>query len=431
MLPDDLVGTVLDGKFQLEKALGSGAAGDVYEAINLGLNARVAVKVLRPGSPHATDTRRKRFVREARVAARLRSEHAVRVIDVVAPERGATYIVMELLDGETLAQRLRRTGRLPPESAMDFVLQAAAALGEMHDAGIVHRDVKPSNLFLTRDATGKEQVKILDFGIAALQEPIARGEGSITHDAVLGTPLYMAPEQVHQSSGVDARVDVWALGVTLYELIAGRPPFHAPTVHALLNQIVQEEPRSLLEACPEVAPGLAALIGRCLAKDPSARPENARRFAEELCVVADVSAPPELTIPRKRRILLPAGAAAIATAIVGVASFALSRPHVAATLSTMPDRTQTTIPMPVTAAGESPSPDPNVAQHRAVVEEHAAISERTRASSATVPAATPAPLVPSPLSANHRTAPAKPAPRSRASVPPTAARSTIDDDRIE
>jgi serine/threonine-protein kinase len=239
----------------------------------------------------------------------------------------------------------------------------------------------------------------------------------------------MAPEQVRQSSGVDARADVWALGVTLYELIAGRPPFHAPTVHALLNQIVQEEPRSLLDACPDVSPALAALVTRCLAKDPSGRPENAGRFAEELRVVADVSPVPELTIRRPRRILLPAGAAAIAIAIVGLASFALSRPPVATTPSTMPDRTQTAIPTPVTATGETPSPGPDVAEHRAVVEEHAAISERTRASSATLPSTIPAP--PSRPSANHRTVPAKPVPRSRASVPPSAARSTIDDDRIE
>src|SRR5947209_6193176 len=137
-----LVGTVLDGKFQIEKALASGASGDVYEAEHLGLGARVAVKVLRPSAPQTAEIRRKRFMREARVAARLQSEHVVRVFDIVAPERGRTYIVMELLQGETLEDRVRR-GPLPIEDAVDYVVQASKPLAEMHDPGILPRDVKP------------------------------------------------------------------------------------------------------------------------------------------------------------------------------------------------------------------------------------------------------------------------------------------------
>src|SRR5580704_14130291 len=131
----DLVGAVLDGKFQIEKALASGAGGDVYEAMHLGLGARVAVKVLRPGIPETADIRRKRFMREARVAARLKSEHVVRIYDIVAPAEGPTYIVMELLAGETLADRVKRAGAFPVSEAVDFVLQATKPLAEMHDEG--------------------------------------------------------------------------------------------------------------------------------------------------------------------------------------------------------------------------------------------------------------------------------------------------------
>ncbi len=283
MTPAAFVGTVLDGKFQIEKPLASGAAGDVYEALHLGLNSRVAVKVLRPGAPETSDIRRKRFMREARVAARIRSDHVVRVFDIVAPERGPTYIVMELLQGETLAQRVRRVGALPAAEAVDYIVQAAKPLGEMHDAGIVHRDVKPSNVFLARDADGKNRIKLLDFGVAAFQQPVARHESSITlSEAIVGTPRYMAPEQVQSSKRIDARADVWALGVTLYELLAGCPPFDGQTVLAVLNQIENQEPRRLAERRPDLPAPLVAFVHSCLAKDPDKRPANARAVAEAL-----------------------------------------------------------------------------------------------------------------------------------------------------
>jgi serine/threonine-protein kinase len=292
MTPTAFVGTVLDGKFQIEKPLASGAAGDVYEALHLGLNSRVAVKVLRPGAPETADIRRKRFMREARVAARIRSDHVVRVFDIIAPERGPTYIVMELLQGETLAQRVRRVGALPAAEAVDYVVQAAKPLGEMHDAGIVHRDVKPSNLFLARDADGKNRIKLLDFGVAAFQQPVARHESSITlSEAIVGTPRYMAPEQVQSSKRIDARADVWALGVTLYELLAGCPPFDGQTVLAVLNQIENQEPRRLAERRPDLPSPLVALVHSCLAKDPEKRPTNARAVAEALVAFSSEGGP--------------------------------------------------------------------------------------------------------------------------------------------
>jgi serine/threonine-protein kinase len=418
MLTGELVGTVLDGKFQIERALGSGVAGDVYEAINLGLNARVAVKVLRPGGPQATDTRRKRFVREARVAARLRSEHAVRVLDVVAPERGATYIVMELLSGETLAERLRRTGALSAAKAVDLVLQAATALGEMHDAGIVHRDVKPSNLFLTRDDHGNERIKLLDFGIAAFQEPLARGEGAITQDSMLGTPLYMAPEQVRGSSGVDARADVWALGITFYELISGRPPFDGQTVLALLNQIENQEPRSLLEVCPDITPDLAALVQRCLSKDPAGRPANAGVFAAALSRIEGIPTVPTIKLRRRRRMLLPTAVAV--AALLGLVGFALSHPAKAPAEPKIPEAQTLTNASPAAANPSSPTPDTNVADNK-----------RPTAPAAAIEGAAPVPPAFSHAPAAHRTNVTKPMPHPTQNIVPLAPRKPKDDDRIE
>lgn len=286
-----LIGTTLDGKLRLEKALASGASGDVYEALHLGLGTKVAVKVLRPGVPETADLRRKRFMREARVAARIESDHVVRVLDIVAPERGPTYIVMELLQGETLAEKLARVGPLPIAQAVEYVQQAAIPLAEMHDAGIVHRDVKPSNIFLARGKNGaKDKVKLIDFGVAAFRsqsfdEPPrgnlpSRAESSLTlAEAVIGTPRYMAPEQIQASKDVDGRADVWALGVTLYVLLSGKPPFDAGTPLALMSQIQQVEPPPLASKRPEVPGGLAEVVHRCLAKDRAARPHDARALA--------------------------------------------------------------------------------------------------------------------------------------------------------
>jgi serine/threonine-protein kinase len=288
-----LVGTVLDGKFRIERALASGASGDVYEAVHLGLGSPVAVKVLRPGFPETEHVRRKRFVREARVAARIQSDHVVRVFDIVAPDEGLIYIVMELLQGETLADRIRRVGAMAPAEAVGYMLQAAKPLAQMHDEGIIHRDVKPSNVFLARDAEGNERIKLLDFGIAAFQQPVARarGDSAITFtDAMIGTPRYMAPEQVRDSKQVDARADVWALAVTLYELLAGAPAFDGQTVLAVLNQIEHQEPRPLAERQPGIAPELAGAVHRCLAKDPALRPQDARAFATALAPFAGETA---------------------------------------------------------------------------------------------------------------------------------------------
>jgi serine/threonine-protein kinase len=406
-----LVGTVLDGRFQVEKTLASGASGDVYEAAHLALGHRVAIKILRPGIPETADIRRKRFLREARVAARIRSDHVVRVFDFVAPEQGPTYIVMELLHGETLAERLGRTGPLPCAEAVDFVVQAAKPLAQMHDEGIVHRDVKPSNLFLERDADGKERIKLLDFGVAAFQAPVARPDSSLTwSEMIVGTPRYMAPEQIVSSKQVDTRADVWALGVTLYELLSGAPPFDGTTVLAVLNQIEHQQPRPLAERRPDVPAELAALVHRCLAKDPASRPADARALVEALLRPArtETPAPDRRKLPR---IALVAAAACGALALV-LLTLALGGHR-----SDADAASREAVPSAV-ASSPPPVVPPAVAPSASVV-----ATEQIAASPP--PPAVAVSVRPPP--GQHRPA-ARPAPRATSRPPPSTVE---DDDRIE
>jgi serine/threonine-protein kinase len=403
-----LVGTVLDGRFQVEKTLASGASGDVYVAAHLTLGHRVAIKVLRPGIPETADIRRKRFLREARVAVGIRSDHVVRVFDFVAPEQGPTYIVMELLHGETLAERLARTGPLPYAEAVDLVVQAAKPLAQMHDEGIVHRDVKPSNLFLERDADGKERIKLLDFGVAAFQAPVARPDSSLTwSEMIVGTPRYMAPEQIVSSKQVDARADVWALGVTLYELLSGAPPFDGTTVLAVLNQIEHQEPAPLRERRPDVPAELAAVVHRCLAKDPASRPADARALVGALARPARVEAAAPPRGRRWPRAALVAGA--VGGALILVVATLASR------------RNDADAAPPGTVASAVASSPPVVIPPVSVV-----ATEQPPATTPTPPVATAAVSV-RPAPTQRRPA-ARPAPRVPVHPPPSTVE---DDDRIE
>ncbi len=368
----ELVGTTLDGKLRIERMLASGAAGDVFEALHLGLGTQVAVKVLRPGGGETADIRRRRFLREARVAARLRSPYVVRVFDVVEGDGGLTYIVMELLHGETLAERLATGGRLPVRDAVQLVRQATHALAEMHDAGIIHRDIKPSNLFVEQEADGSRRVKLLDFGVAALRQPLAPGESSITYsEAFLGTPRYMAPEQVRSSKTVDARADVWALGVTLYELLTGAPPFDGLTVIAVLNQIERGSPPPLERQRPELPDALVALVSRCMSRDPDERPANARAFGEELepLLASSGGRGDSGPAPSRRSIALVAGLMLAVTVLVllGMRRAGDAHPTAAAdmTADIPPSAPPVPAPIPVAssdpvvpAASEQPAPPP-------------------------------------------------------------------------
>jgi eukaryotic-like serine/threonine-protein kinase len=282
-------GDVLGGKFRIERVLGQGGMGVVVEATHLQLEQRVALKFLLPGALAYPETVA-RFAREARAAAKIKSEHVARVIDVGALDTGAPYIVMEYLEGQDLAQLLRARGSVTVAEATAFVLQACEALAEAHAAGIVHRDLKPANLFLARYPDGTPCVKILDFGISKISGGSSGRDFDMTRTtAILGSPYYMSPEQMRSTRAVDARADIWALGVILYELVSGRVPFDADTMPQLCGMVLQEAPAPLSGLSQTGFAAFESVVLRCLEKDAGARYQSVAELAGALALFA----PPE------------------------------------------------------------------------------------------------------------------------------------------
>ena len=257
-------GEVLAGKYRLLRRLGEGGMGVVFEALHTRIQQRVAIKMLLPEVLDVPDVV-SRFEREARAAGQLRSDNTARVLDVDVSEGGLPYMVMEFLDGSDLAAVLEQQGALPIAEAVDYVLQTCHAMAEAHAAGIVHRDLKPSNLFVCEP---DRKLKVLDFGISKLEN---EAEARVTAtQAVVGTPLYMSPEQVRSAKHVDSRTDIWSLGIILYELIAGRTPFEGSAT-AAAAAICMDEPAALATFRQEVPAELEAAIRTALQKDPKLR----------------------------------------------------------------------------------------------------------------------------------------------------------------
>lgn len=276
-------GDILAGKYQIEKVLGIGGMGMVVAAYHLQLEERVAIKFLLPSvldNPDAVG----RFVREARAAVKIKSEHVARVIDVGTLETGSPYIVMEYLDGEDLSNWLKLRGALPIEQAVEFILQACEAIAEAHGHGIVHRDLKPANLFCIRRADGLLSIKVLDFGISKLTGAQHAGSGmAMTRTtAVMGSPYYMSPEQFQSARNVDARADIWSIGAVLYEVLARQVPFNGKTAFDLCIAITNQPTPHIRTVRPEVPIGLEEVISKCLEKDRNNRYSNVAQFAVAL-----------------------------------------------------------------------------------------------------------------------------------------------------
>lgn len=264
-------GDLLAGKYRVEKVLGFGGMGVVVSAFRGDLEQRVAVKFLSQAAAERPDAA-ERFRREARAAAKIRSEHVARVLDVGTLDTGLPYMVMEFLEGNDIAEELRRLERLPILDAVEFILQAIEALAEAHAAGVVHRDLKPGNLFLAHRADGSRRVKVLDFGISKALSGSSVEELSLTKTAALiGSPLYMAPEQMRSAKDVDTRADIWSLGAMLYEMLTGQPPYLGESIPQLCAALLHDEPIPLRQHRPEIPEGLEQAVLRCLMKDRNHR----------------------------------------------------------------------------------------------------------------------------------------------------------------
>jgi serine/threonine protein kinase len=298
-----LPGDIIAGKYRVDRVLGRGGMGVVVAAEHITLRQKVAVKFLlpeaisRPGAPE-------RFLREARSAVAIQSEHVARVIDVGTLSTGAPFIVMEYLTGTDLSQVLQARGALPVEEAIDYVLQACEAIAEAHVRGVIHRDLKPANLFLTTRADGSELVKVLDFGLSKATRPDAPGalELSLTAtNTMLGSPHYMSPEQVRNLKSIDGRTDIWALGVILYQLLTAHRPFEDESLGGLFMMIGGDPPTPIGNWRSELPAELGQVIMRCLEKDPAARPQTVAELARGLAPFGSVDS--RVSVERIMRVL--------------------------------------------------------------------------------------------------------------------------------
>ncbi len=276
-------GTILAGKYRVARVLGRGGMGVVVEAHHIQLDDRVALKFLLPEyatHPEASE----RFLREARAAVKIKSEHVARVSDVGTLETGAPYMVMEYLNGTDLSSLLEKNGPMPLQDAVDYVIQGCEAINEAHTYGIVHRDIKPANLFLTKRPDGSPMVKVLDFGIS---KTVGAGVDGLTKTtATMGSALYMSPEQMRQSRSVDSRTDIYSMGITLYELLAGKQPFYANTLPELCAEVLTGTPTPLREVRSDLPPDFAAVLERAYARSLEQRYQSITEFVFALAAYA-------------------------------------------------------------------------------------------------------------------------------------------------
>jgi serine/threonine-protein kinase len=275
------VGDVIGEKYRIDAVLGAGGMGVVFAARHTTLNGQFALKFLsREGLANSQSIGR--FYREAQAAAKLKSEHAVRVFDVGTHANGLPYIVMEYLEGGDLGRLLRNGGQLPITEAVDYIRQTCAAIADAHKAGIIHRDIKPSNLFCVPREDQSLMIKVLDFGISKVTDALPNDEGVTVTGNFIGSPSYMSPEQMKAPNRVDARTDIWSLGVVLYECVTGKLPFPASTFPEICLRVAQDPPIAPRTYRADLPVRLEAIILRCLEKDREKRFPSAQALSEAL-----------------------------------------------------------------------------------------------------------------------------------------------------
>ena len=281
---------VVLGRFRLDRLLGEGGMGVVWAATNTVTLKPTALKFLKPA--HAADPRvRARFLREARAACAVRHPNVVEIHDVLELDDGAPVMVMDLLDGETLGHRLDREQSIPLADLVAILLPVVSAVGTAHAHGVVHRDLKPDNIFLVRNADGTQAVCVLDFGIAKMTsaDGVDPETGGLTGTgAMLGTPYYMSPEQIFGERDIDHRTDIWALGVILYECIAGARPTQADNIGQIFKIVTTDGIRPLATVAPSVPADVADLVGRMLTRDKALRPSSLREVRAVLEHYGDI-----------------------------------------------------------------------------------------------------------------------------------------------
>jgi serine/threonine protein kinase len=278
-------GDLVDGKYRIERVIGEGGMGRVYAAHHEVLDQRVAIKLLFAEvaeRPNVVE----RFLREAKAAAKLKSDYVARVMDAGTAESGLPFIVMECLEGADLMELVKLNGPMPEGEVVDIMLQALEAIAHAHAAEIVHRDLKPSNIFLALGADGTNVVKVLDFGIAKSLSAASTEDTTLTGQNMMGSPAYMSPEQIRNARTVDTRSDLWSLGVVMYELMTGKLPFEGEGIGELLAAVLEQAPMPARARKKDVSEALEKIMVRALARDREQRYASAAEFARALAPFA-------------------------------------------------------------------------------------------------------------------------------------------------
>jgi eukaryotic-like serine/threonine-protein kinase len=314
---DELVGQMLTERYRIDERISEGGMGTVYRATHVLMDKRVAIKVLHP-SLAADDKIVARFSREARAASRISHPHALNVTDFGESESGVVFLVMEYLDGRTLKEVIQSEGPMPLPRAVEILKQVSGALDAAHAEGVVHRDLKSDNIMLIEGMNGSDWAKVLDFGIAKIKENTGKMDPGLTApNLIIGTPQYMSPEQCSQASEIDARSDIYSLGIISYEMLTGHVPFTGESPTAIMMKHLQDPPPSVMEERDDLPPQVGMVITSALAKRPEDRFQSAGELSEAFASAAIGQMPegavlaaatnPAVASSETNRILVPTG----------------------------------------------------------------------------------------------------------------------------